>query len=143
MLTKRFRVTWYELIHVLIENFISIKEPLLKAYSWLTFTLVRTMASTADCTLEVYAPEVYPTYFRNAGVSMVRVGERLGTILAAYVAQLLFEANFRAALSVLVLFALTSSIFALLLPYETVNSELRDVKDNIEDECQKKLLSGD
>ena len=74
---------------------------------------------------------------------MVKVGERLGTILAAYVAQLLFEANFRAALSVLVLFALTGSIFALLLPYETVKSELRDVNDNIEDECQRKLLSGD
>ena len=73
---------------------LTVKESLLKAYNWLTFALVRTMASTTDCTLEVYAIEVYPTYSRNAGVSMVKVGERLGTILAAYVAQLLFKANF-------------------------------------------------
>ena len=71
---------------------------------------------------------------------MVKVGECLGSIIADYVAQLLYEANFRVALSVIVLIALTSSIFALLLPHEIAKSELREVKDYIEIICQKKLL---
>ena len=83
------------LIHILLAaSLVPLYFCEISSYSWLTLTLVRTMTSITDCTLEVYAPEVYPTYLRNAGVSMVQVGERLYTILAAYVAQLLFEANF-------------------------------------------------
>ena len=45
-------------------------------------------------------------------------------------------------MSVLVLFALTSSIFAVLLPHETAKAELKDVKNDIDiDECRQKLLS--
>ena len=102
--------------------------------------ILRTLARAADSTLEVYAPEVYPTYFRNAGVSTVKVGERLGALLSAYVTQLLFEANFRASLSILVLFALFSSIVALLLPYETANKEMKDEREDADIECRTKLL---
>ena len=99
-------------------------------YSWIPVSFIRAAGTAVDSALEVYVPEVYPTYFRNAAVSTVKVGERIGMIATPFLSQLLINMNFNLALGILTVLTFGSSLIAALLPNETAQKKLVDVDED-------------
>ena len=76
----------------------------------------------------VYTPEVYATKVRGVGIGFLYSVARVGAILTPYVAQVLFETNDYATISLYAFSSLVLIIHALLLPIETKGKALRDEK---------------
>ena len=98
-------------------------------YSWIPVSFVRAAGAAIDGVLEVYVPEVYPTYFRNAAVNTVKIGERIGMIATPFLSQWLITVNYNLTLGILTALTFASSIIAACLPRETANKKLVDVQE--------------
>ena len=90
--------------------------------------LIRAFTTGVFQTMYVYTPEVYPTKVRGVGIGFLYSIARVGAILTPYVAQVLFETNDYATISLYAFSSLILIVQALLLPIETKGKALRDEK---------------
>lgn len=90
--------------------------------------LIRAFTTGVFQTMYVYTPEVYATKVRGVGIGFLYSVARVGAILTPYVAQVLFETNDYATISLYAFSSFVLIIHALLLPIETKGKALRDEK---------------
>ena len=123
------RMTLAFLCLILSLSFIPLYFCQIVKYSWIPVSFIRAAGVAIDAALEVYVPEVYPTYFRNAAVNTVKIGERIGMIATPFLSKWLITVNYNLTLGILTALTLGSSIVAACLPKEIAHKKLVDVQE--------------
>jgi len=91
----------------------------------LTLFTSRAFVVAAFQTVYVYTCEIYPTTIRALGLGSGSGISRLGSMLSAFVAQVLLQESIRGAMGVYLLVGCIAAIAALFLPLETKGRALR------------------